>query len=246
VIRRREPDEQGMTLVELMVAMFATAILLAGVGTVFVGALRSLRVVTAKADLTSDAQLAMQTMTGRLRAADYVQPADTAYPNIPLTATATSIKFLSYLSNQTLATQLANAIDAVAPGNTVGPQLRATGLVPDQVEYKYVATGCGSGALQSGMTETVTAPAPLATPSATGGLLSWPGTGQTRCVLRTTSAVSLRYFSGCALTDPVIAAPVTGAALNTIKSVEVTATASDTSGRQIRLLNQTCLVNVVP
>lgn len=64
----RGPDA-GMTLVELLVAMFVTSILLAGVATVFSGTMRGVRTVNTKTGTTADARIAMEAISRTLRVA---------------------------------------------------------------------------------------------------------------------------------------------------------------------------------
>jgi type II secretory pathway pseudopilin PulG len=58
-----------MSLVELLVAMFVTGILLAGVATVFAGTLNGVRTVNTKTSTTADARISMEAITRTLRVA---------------------------------------------------------------------------------------------------------------------------------------------------------------------------------
>jgi hypothetical protein len=263
--------ERGISLVELLVAMFATSILVIGVGAVFTGALSSLGVVTAKGDLTSDVQLAMQTVTQSLRAGNPVQNATAATGGI-VTATATP-PMTTPLTTTTTATSIVFRADLPEPrAATWGPvqlilnssyqgTLTASRLWPYQVEYYLVTSGCGTGAVQAGVMQALT-PAVFNPVTAAVSYPNVPvGARKTRCVLRTTSTsgISFRYWgpgtnatgnnsSACVIPDGVaptpsaVPTPSTTTAVK-IKSVEVTMVAQDKSGRQVSLLNQICLTN---
>jgi Tfp pilus assembly protein PilW len=89
-----------MTLVELMVAIFVTSILLAGVATVFTTTLRAARTVNIKASSTADARIAMEAMSRTLRVA-YLPAGETA---AIVSATANALSFYALINRTGVAT----------------------------------------------------------------------------------------------------------------------------------------------
>jgi len=63
------PDDAGLTLIELSVAMMIFAVIATVVGVVTIGSLRASRTVTTRVNSTSDARLAMESVTRTLRVA---------------------------------------------------------------------------------------------------------------------------------------------------------------------------------
>jgi hypothetical protein len=253
----RQPRDQGVTLPELLVAMFATSIILIGVGTVFTGSLRSLTVVNAKAQLTSDAQLAMQVMLPTLRAANGIPNPTSGQPGaIVITGDATSLSFRADLKppvgNNWAATQLGWS-------STYKGTLDATGLWPYRVDLYLSTSGCGAGGTQPGVIQALR---PTVFNNSTGAA-STPAAPTLRCILRTRSLTGLgfRYFgtgtssggsatSGCVIPDtatparwPAPSTVTPSTSPGSVKSIEVSVIARDTSGRQVSLLNQICLTN---
>lgn len=249
-----------MTLIELLVAMFAASILLVGVGTVFTGALRSLGEVTAKGSLTSDAQIAIQTITVKLRAANKI-PASLITPNtnpsyMVSTGTATGLTFYAEVPEPNW-----NAWTSAQLGwnDDYKKSLRATQSWPYKVEYSLAPSGCGTGGTLAGLIQKTT---PAVFNNSTGAA-TFAGTATTRCFLRTTSTTGLafRYFgsgtsstgtstSGCVIPDtatpvrwPTPAVVSAATAPGTVQSVEVSVTAQDSDGQKVALLNQICLTN---
>ena len=256
----RPERDSGMSLIELVVAMFAASIILLGVGTVFTGALRSLGEVTAKGSLTQDAQIGMQTMAVKLRAANKI-PASVSNPNvnpsyIVNTGSASSISFYAELPE---ANWSAWTTGQLAWNSDYQKSLQATKSWPYKVEYTLATSGCGSTGLLAGVIEKTTA----AVFNNSTGAVTFPGAGTSRCFFRTTSTTGLafRFFgsgtsptgtstSGCVIPDTVT--PVrwptpsvvnAATAPGTVQSVEVSVTAQDSDGQKISLLNQICLTN---
>jgi type II secretory pathway component PulJ len=243
VITRRARDDAGLTLVELVVAMSLTTVVLAAVGTVFVGALRSLSVVSAKGDLTGTSETAIEIIGGRLRAADYAPP-DGANPAAVLEATYSAMTVSTYVYDQPLADYLVTRI--ASPTNALSLYLQNTKMVPKQVRYAYVAnaSACGN---KSGVTETVTSP--RYSPSG-AQLFVWDAVDtpiRTRCVLRSTKAPSLtatpayslfKYYPDCVSTIE------DSSPLSDIGGVAIDLQTTDASNNMVELKSRICLVNV--
>lgn len=68
-LRAADRTDAGMTLVELLIAMFITSILLAAVASVFAGTMKNVRVVNTKAATTADGRIAMEAITRTIRVA---------------------------------------------------------------------------------------------------------------------------------------------------------------------------------
>jgi prepilin-type N-terminal cleavage/methylation domain-containing protein len=115
VIRRPKGDDSGYTLAELLVAMGVTTILLAAVGTVFVGSIRIVGTVRDKTSMAADARIGLEAMTRSLRVA--VRPDGEAAAIT--SATSTAITFYSALNRS---------------GTTNDP-------LPTKVEY-YFSSNC--------------------------------------------------------------------------------------------------------
>jgi len=249
-----------MTLVELLVAMMATSILLIGIGVVFTGSLKSLVVVTAKGDLTANAQVAMETVSSKLRAGHGVLNAAGVPGATLMVATANSITFRADLPEPASSTAAATQ---VAPWNPAyASTLSGAALWPSAVRYSWTSTLCGTGSDKRGIIEE-TARASFVASGVTAGTVSYGAFSSPRCVLRTTSTtgIGFRYFangvggaSGCALPDAATptrwpspslmpTALTTTTELANVKSVEVSIIAQDPGGRQVSLLNQICLTN---
>jgi prepilin-type N-terminal cleavage/methylation domain-containing protein len=127
-LRDREPDDAGMTLVELLVAMFVTSILLAGVATVFTGTLGAVRTVNVKTSTTADGRIAMEAITRTVRVA--FQPSGQSSALILATTSKLSFYALLNRTGVNTATPLASLIEydwdgtciteAQTPGRTNG------------------------------------------------------------------------------------------------------------------------------
>lgn len=94
--RRRidETGDAGMSLVELLVAMFVASILLAGVATVFSGTLSSVRTVNVKTATAAEARIAMESISRNLRVAVKASGQTSALA----TATDSSLAFYALLN----------------------------------------------------------------------------------------------------------------------------------------------------
>jgi prepilin-type N-terminal cleavage/methylation domain-containing protein len=68
-IKRPSASDEGMTLIELVVAMAVGSVLLAGVGSVFVGMLQGSKTVTVKTSTGADVRIATEAMSRTLRVA---------------------------------------------------------------------------------------------------------------------------------------------------------------------------------
>jgi hypothetical protein len=110
-----------------------TTIVLAVVGTVFVGALRTLGVSNAKGDLTGLSEIAMETITGPLRAADYAPPGQSEYSSAVLEASYNAVTVRSERYDQPLADSLATSILAANATSKVGLYLQSTKMVSKQI-----------------------------------------------------------------------------------------------------------------
>jgi prepilin-type N-terminal cleavage/methylation domain-containing protein len=94
MLRDGAADDAGMTLVELLVAMFVTSILLAGLATVFTGTLGAVRTVNVKTSTTADGRIAMEAMTRTIRVA--YQPSDQS--SALILATSSKLSFYALLN----------------------------------------------------------------------------------------------------------------------------------------------------
>ena len=90
----RRQDDTGLSLVELLVAMFVASILLAGVATVFTGTLRAVRTVNVKTSTSADGRIAMEAMTRTIRVAFQPSNQTTAIAS----ATANTLTFYSLIN----------------------------------------------------------------------------------------------------------------------------------------------------
>jgi prepilin-type N-terminal cleavage/methylation domain-containing protein len=115
--RATQRDDAGMSLVEVLVAMFVTSILLAAVGTVFTGTLRGVRAINVKTSTTADARIAMEAMTRTLRVA-YLPSNQTS---TIASATGSAVSFYSLINRtgSTTATPLPTFVEYYWSGNCV-------------------------------------------------------------------------------------------------------------------------------
>jgi hypothetical protein len=113
---RRTRADAGVSLVELAVAAAITSVVLAAVGAVFVGALRTVRTVNSQTSTSADARIGMESITRSLRVA--VRP--DGLSSALVSATASSLSFYA-LINRT-------GVDATAT------------LAPTLVEFSYDGT----------------------------------------------------------------------------------------------------------
>jgi hypothetical protein len=100
----------------MAVAMFVASVLLAGVGTVFVGTLRSVSTLTVKTSAAADTRIAMEALERSLRVA--VQPS--GEPAALVSASTTAVSFYAMIG---------------ATSDTVSKTLK-----PSLVEYAYDST----------------------------------------------------------------------------------------------------------
>jgi type II secretory pathway component PulJ len=241
--RTAPPPERdsGMSLVELLVAMSVTIVLLASVGTVFIGALRTLSTVNSKAELSTNTDLAMRTITQRLRAADYRQPESEASNTAVQAASATSISINAYLKDAALAASLSATLDGALPGSTQAAWMAQTQLVPTLVQYSYATNSAACGG-KPGIIQTTTPPR-IHIDGAQ--VLAWDTGASNRCILRTSAAPDaghpmFRYYTGCGASDAESSAD-----LGAIRGIGIQLRASDaTVTTPIVLQNRICLVNV--
>jgi prepilin-type N-terminal cleavage/methylation domain-containing protein len=68
-MKTRAKDDAGLTLVELVVTMAVGSIVLAAVGVVFVGVMRTVSTVNTTTNVTADARIGMESLTRGLRTA---------------------------------------------------------------------------------------------------------------------------------------------------------------------------------
>lgn len=117
--RRRRSRDAGLSLVELMVTMAISSIVLAGVSTVFIGAVRTLRSVQAQTSSSADARIGMEAITRSLRVA--IRPE--GQPSALVSATSNGITFFAMI-------------------NRTGADTTAA-LTPTKIAYAYDAgTAC--------------------------------------------------------------------------------------------------------
>jgi Tfp pilus assembly protein PilW len=90
-------QDHGLSVVELVVSMMITSIVLAGVGAVFVGVMRVVRVVSVKTTTTADARIGLEAMTRSLRVTSRPEGVVAAFTS----ATPTSVSFYSSLNRGT-------------------------------------------------------------------------------------------------------------------------------------------------
>jgi len=89
-----DAGDAGLSLVELLVAMFVTSILLAGVATVFTGTLTGVRKVNVKTATSADARISMEAMSRTIRVA--VEPS--GQPSAIAVATDHTLSFYALLN----------------------------------------------------------------------------------------------------------------------------------------------------
>jgi prepilin-type N-terminal cleavage/methylation domain-containing protein len=124
--RPRAANDAGLSLVELMVAMFVTSILLAGISTVFVGTLRGVKTVNVKTSTGLDVGLAIEAMSRTVKVASLPYGETTAM----VTASTTGMSFYALL-------------------NRTG-SVSTTEPIPSLMEYSYAAN-CLTEAVTPGL-----------------------------------------------------------------------------------------------
>ncbi len=197
--RANGPDDRGLTLVELLVAMFVGSILLAGVATVFTGTLNGVRTTNVKTATGADLRVAIEAMSRTIKVATIPYGQTSAFAS----ASTTSIAFYALL-NRTGTTSTAEPI-------------------PTLVEYTWnVSPNCLSESLTAGVA--IASPAaggPYYTwPTATK---------KTKCLLRTTTAPTYTYFTTGSLTETPLSAGsgLSTSDLKAVQSVGLNLVATD-------------------
>nr|WP_269811154.1 prepilin-type N-terminal cleavage/methylation domain-containing protein [Kineosporia rhizophila] len=92
--RRRRSDDDGLTLVELMVTMGVASVLMVAIGVVFLGTIRGVTTINVKTAATADARITMEAMTRSLRVAVRPVGVDAAI----VSATMNQVSFYSLLN----------------------------------------------------------------------------------------------------------------------------------------------------
>jgi Tfp pilus assembly protein PilW len=168
--------EEGLSLVELLVAMMITGVLLAAVGAVFSGTMRAVRQMNVKTATQSDLRVATEAMTRSLRVA-YQPKGETS---AIVRADRNSISFYA-LMNRTIGTTTSTAGAVVEP-------------LPIRVDYAWdTTTKC--------LNESWTSARTLASPPAAGPFYAWDTGTRTKCLVLTTDPPVFSYYASGQLTS---------------------------------------------
>lgn len=237
---RRRRDE-GVTLVELVVAMGLTSILLAAVATVFVGVTRGVHDTDVRTGTDADGRIASEAITRTLRAAVVPPGQDSALAD----ATTSSITLYSSLQRGPVTTVTASPTGAAAP------RVSVTLPPPTQVTYRWDAPStCLQQVSVVGTANTGS--------DAVSRPWVWTAAPTTSCLARTTTPPAFAYFTSSQLTSgapasDAAALPVpAGASLvqadrQRVVSIGVTVTVTDPGDPTIHpavLVSRTVLQNV--
>jgi Tfp pilus assembly protein PilW len=141
---RRSRDDRGVTLVETLVAATLASLVLAGVGTVFVGAIRVVRTVSVKTDTGADARIGMEAITRTLRTAVRPKGESAAV----LLADTSRVSFYALLNRSgaaqgtdTVPTRLAYSYDGTCVNETQTPGAAVVGPGPSGPFYTWTGAG---------------------------------------------------------------------------------------------------------
>ncbi len=234
-------DEQGSTLVELLVVMVLTTVVLAAVGTVFVSTTRSVRDTQVRTSTQADARTATEAISRSLRVA--VTPPGPSASSPFVAASPTSVTFYASLQR--------SALTYTTTGPTAAPLVRASLAPPTLLTYALDTTrGCITEARTPATVNTGADAA--ATP------YLWPAAStSTKCLARTTAAPSFTYFtsgviaSGAATPAPLTAVdgpPLTAGQAGSVVSVGVDLLVVDPAAPGVpgtRTSDRVTLVNVL-
>lgn len=196
-------DDSGLSLVELLVAMGITAVVLAGLATVFTGTMRATRAMNVRTSATADLRVTTEAMSRSLRVA--LKPKGTSAALI--TATSSSLTFYS----------LINRTGSTTTTTTTGAPV-VTEPQPMKVEYYHDGT-C--------LNEALTPAQPIVSPPTGGPYYTWPtAQRKVRCLMRTVAAPAFSYFKSGQLvlngtTVAAVAVPSPGAATTPLASADL-------------------------
>lgn len=218
----RRPDA-GMSLVETIVAMAIGSIVLAGVGTVFVGAINTTRRVAVTTSLSADSRIAMEEVSREIRVA--VKPDGIA-------AALTLAK--------------ANTVSFYALLNRTGGSA-TTDVAPTLISYVWNGTCLNVVKTPGTAISGATSPGPYYTwtTGATTKCLLRTSVAPTFAYY-TTSAITLSGSDVAAMTLPASGLVTTDLAL--VESIQVTITAKDAANPSVPavvVLNRITLNNIV-
>jgi prepilin-type N-terminal cleavage/methylation domain-containing protein len=197
--RASEPNSNGMTLIELLVAVSVASVLLAGVATVFVGTLRGVTTTTVKTATGADVRIAIEAMTRTLKVADVPRGEAAAF----VSATTTGLSFYALLNR-------------TGTASTTQP-------VPTLVQYGFSpATNCVN---ESQTPATTIASPPVGGPYYQWPAANTT----TRCLLRTSTAPVFTYYPAGTLSATALdaSAGLSSANLDAVRSVGLLLTATD-------------------
>jgi prepilin-type N-terminal cleavage/methylation domain-containing protein len=199
--RQLASGDDGMTLIEMLVAMFVASILLAGIATVFVGTLRGVTTTNVKTATGADVRIAMEAMSRTVKVA---------------TAPA-GVSGGAFVSASTFGLSFYALLNRTGADSTAEP-------VSTLVTYVYDPVGkC--------LNESRTLGTRIVNPANGGPYFLWPATAtQTKCLLRTATAPTFKYYTSGSLAATAI--PLADAGLNvanllTIRSVAINLVATD-------------------
>ena len=98
--RTREAEDEGLGLVELLVAMVIGSVVLVTLSAVFLSSLRTNRATVARVTSTADARIALESMGGNLRVAGDVANGATTIPAV-VAASSSGITFYADITSAT-------------------------------------------------------------------------------------------------------------------------------------------------
>jgi prepilin-type N-terminal cleavage/methylation domain-containing protein len=259
-IRPTGRSDDGMTLVETLVAMAVSSALLACVATVTMVTLRTSSGSVSRNDQNVQLQNAIQRVSNGLRAGDISSAPSTADAVVRV-AQPNRLAFVADVRDPGVVGTLTAQMNALDPGNDAAAMMTSTGLVPEYVEYSQVAASSPVCFGKKGIQRLVRVPVL----NTTTGQLDWPAPPAVGAVERKTCALvtdaepaftyyqgqwtgsgsTLAFRSGCDTTydsTNVLTAP-TDAQRPMVQSVGVQLSITGGTVTSVQR-TRTCLVNV--